>query len=336
MIIKSISDIREITEELIELREGPYRNHVTKPNIMWKKCLEMMSFIYDLSDESLQKIRLHTGFGFFIGSNWSTCYYEKQEIELGIKKLSESRYIEDYNKLTRNISEEYLCSEIDINRSLISIKYNDLFINEDVLRVQSTISNLSCLSDCNINKYLEVGGGYGGLCNQFRKLFKPRQSIIIDHPEVNFWSAVYTFINNPGCSIEIVNDNSKISNSDFVFIPTYFTNVLENEKIDLLVNENSFSEMTSDQVNYYLDTIPFELLYTNNRDKQFMNNELNSLNSLIVKKLKTAPDLSFYEKIYNKSDMHNQKYHMFASKNIELLPDFDHNNICGLTIRTEF
>ena len=131
--------------------------------------------------------------------------------------------------------------------------------------------------------------------------------------------------------IEIFN-----SNSDFVFIPTYFTNVLENEKIDLLVNENSFSEMTSDQVNYYLDTIPFELLYTNNRDKQFMNNELNSLNSLIVKKLKTAPDLSFYEKIYNKSDMHNQKYHMFASKNIELLPDFDHNNICGLTIRTEF
>lgn len=336
MVINNISDIRESVKKLINLRESSYEGHITKASKIWLKWLKMLSFATELSDESLNKIRLHTGFGFFLGSNWSTCYYEKNEIDLGVKKPLESHYITDYLKLTQHIPEKFHCSEVDINRSLISILYDNKYINEDVLRFQSTMSNLSHLNGKKINTYLEIGAGYAGLCNQVKRILNPKQSIVIDHPEVLFWSIVYTFINNPKSSIEVItNKGQSIEDSDFVFIPAFLSEVLKDETIDLLVNENSFAEMTSEQVNYYLDLFSFDILYSNNRNRQFMNFEVHDLNSIIHEKFSTFPDMSFYQNIYdNTTSTHNQKYHFFISKDSSSLPTFDPHKLCGLSIRT--
>lgn len=338
MEIKNIKDIKNTINDLIKLRNTKYKNHVTNASNLWANWLDILSFPRDLSDESLEKIRLHTGFGFFLGSNWSTCYYEKNEIELGIKSIYKSKYILDYLKLTKNIPNKYHCSEIDINRDLISIKYNNIYINEDVLRFQSTISNLTFLEEKEINIYLEIGAGYGGFCNQFVKHFNPKQTIIIDHPEVLFWSLTYTLINNPNSKIKIITiDDSTIDDSDFIFVPAFLTDVLKDIKIDLIVNENSFCEMTEEQIKYYLNTLSFDLLYSNNRNRQFMNFEVNDLNTILLDKLYSSPNISFYENLYkDEISKHNLKYHFFLSSKFENLPNIINDNLNGLSIRKEF
>ena len=338
MEIKSIEDIKYYISELIKIRDKKYKNHITNSSQIWSKWLEILNFSRDLSTESLDKIRLHTGFGFFLGSNWSTCYYEKNEIELGIKDIDNSKYIQNYTKLTANTPKEFHCSEIDKNRDLISIKYQNKFINEDVLRFQSTLSNLVCLKDKKIKTYLEIGAGYGGFCNQFVKHFNPKQAIIIDHPEVLFWSMTYTFINNPNKKIKVLADEDQnIDDSDFIFVPTFLTDSLKNYKIDFIVNENSFCEMTEEQINYYLTTLNFDLLYSNNRNRQFMNFEVNDLNKILIKKFKTSPELSFYDNIYKEEkSTHNLKYHFFMSKDSNMLPSFNPKELNGLSIREKF
>lgn len=336
MLVTSIDDIRVSIKEIINLRDTEYSNHVTKASNLWAPWLDMLSFVTELSDKSLEKIRLHTGFGFFLGSNWSTCYYEKNEIELGIKNIFGSKYIADYLELTRSVDQQFHCSEIDKNKSLISILFEEKYINEDVLRFQSTISNLSNLKNKKIKRCLEIGAGYGGLCNQFKKIFQPDQSIVIDHPEVLFWSIVYTFINNPDCSIEIITDStSTISDSDFIFIPAFLTDVIKDYEVDLLINENSFCEMTDRQIQYYLDTLSFKLLYSNNRNRQFMNLEASDLNTILQKNFHTMPALSFYQNKYeNYESRNNLKYHFFASRNSGNLPVLNTQEICGLSVRT--
>jgi len=338
MIVKDINDIKEVIKDLIQIRNASYSDHVTKPSKIWSQWLSMLSFVTELSEDSLEKIRLHTGFGFFLGSNWSTCYYEKNEIEIGLKNSGDSKYINDYIQLTKGIPEKFHCSEIDKNRELISIQYNGKYINEDVLRFQSTISNLSNLKERKIKRYLEIGAGYGGLCNQFSKIFRPEQSIVIDHPEVLFWSAVYTFVNNPTASIEIVtSEDTIISESDFVFVPAFLTDVLKDEKVDLLVNENSFCEMMEEQVEYYLKTLSYGLLYSNNRNRQFMNFEIANLNDILLSSFNTTPSSSFYKTIYNAhTSEHNLKYCFFAAKDTMLLPSIIPEKLCGLSVRESF
>ncbi|RXJ66618.1 hypothetical protein CRV08_12375 [Halarcobacter ebronensis] len=338
MEIKSIEDIKLYINELIELREKKYKTHITNASKIWSKWLEILSFPRDLTNESLDKIRLHTGFGFFLGSNWSTCYYEKNELELGIKEIKDSKYIQDYEKLTKSTPKEFYCSEIDKNRDLISIKYKDKYINEDVLRFQSTLSNLVCLKDKQINTYLEIGAGYGGFSNQFFKHFNPKQTIIIDHPEVLFWSMTYTFINNPDKKISLITEKDQIINdSDFLFVPAFLTDCLINHKIDFVINENSFCEMTKEQIDYYLTTLNFDLLYSNNRNRQFMNFEVDSLNEILLNKFKSIPETSFYDNFYKKEkNKHNLKYHFFISSNPDMLPSFNPKELNGLSVREKF
>ncbi len=71
------------------------------------------------------------------------------------------------------------------------------------------------------------------------------------------------------------------------------TDCLINHKIDFVINENSFCEMTKDQIDYYLTTLNFDLLYSNNRNRQFMNFEVDNLNEILLNKFKSVPEISF-------------------------------------------
>jgi hypothetical protein len=297
----------------------------------------MLSFIFDLSEDSLQKIRLHTGFGFFLGSNWSSVYYEKNEIELGICTFEKSKTINDYINLTKNVEKKFWCSEIDKNKDLISIKYNGYFINEDILRVQSTISNLAQIEKFDFNKVIEIGAGYGLLSNQINRVFNCNQVVIVDHPEILYWNAIYTFLNDPKAKIQIISEiNEEISECDYVFVPSFLAEkVLVESEFDLLVNENSFCEMTSDQIYHYLSVVKAKLLYSNNRNCQFMNSQLQDLNRLLKSKYSLFPKFNFYSKKYkNLESKHNAKYIFFASEQSINLPNFDPNILNGLTVRT--
>ena len=62
-----MSNIKNKISKLVKLRDGSKSSlyNIYKPSKFWKKEIDWLSYIYDLSEKSLKKIRLHVGFGFF-------------------------------------------------------------------------------------------------------------------------------------------------------------------------------------------------------------------------------------------------------------------------------
>lgn len=333
----NLLEIRESIITLIKLRNTQYVNNATHPSGLWKDFIQKLSFVFDFSERSLNDIRLHTGFGFYLGSSWSTCYYESQEILMGLKDIESSKYINDYKKLTDGIPVDYHCSELDHNRDIISINYNEKYITEDVLRAQSAVSNLFQIKDL-FSSCMEIGAGYGSLANQILKLFPIKKYFIVDHPEILYWSIIWTGLVCPEKKIMLFNgkNNDKLDKAEVIFVPPFLMDQLTID-VDLAINENSFCEMTQEQVDFYLDNknIKFKILYSNNRDRQFMNNELHSLNSELSKRYILKPSKDFYDKKYQKENSkRNCKYIYFCSTN-NLLEMVNPSKLCGLSIRKE-
>jgi putative sugar O-methyltransferase len=333
----NIIGIKKEILDLIRLRDTKFSQHITSPSKFWRGQIEKLSFIFDFSEISLKDIRLHTGFGFFIGSSWTTCYYEAQEILRGLKDIESSKYLKDYKNLTENLPIKFHCSELDHNKEWISLPYKGKYITEDVLRAQSTVSNLFQIRNL-FSSCMEIGAGYGSLANHLLRLFQIKKYFITDHPEILYWSILWTSFVSPDKKILLFNGNNvdKCKDADVIFIPPFLMDTFEVD-VDLVINENSFCEMTQEQVEYYLDNknINFKLLYSNNRDRQFMNNELHSLNSILSSRYILTPSLDFYNEKYNKEhNKHNCKHIYFCSKNISL-ETVEPSKLCGLSIRKE-
>ena len=235
----------------------------------------------------------------------------------------------------RNIGEKYRLTELDPNRNEIGINYNKKFITEDILRTQTTITNLLQIQP--FASCLEIGGGYGALANQLIRLFDINKYYIIDYPEILFWVSVWSKIVNPDKKIIIYDgqNKQKLEKYDLILVPNFLFKKLD-FNVDLLINENSFCEMNKEQVMDYLNSskINSELIYSNNRSKQFMNDSSFDLNKILMSKYRLIPTIDYYNNYYSQSpSMHNNKYIFFGSLKRELNINF--KNIKGLTVRTE-
>jgi hypothetical protein len=155
-----------------------------------------------------------------------------------------------------------------------------------------------------------------------------------------FFVAIWSRVVNPKLKIAIYDGNNKsdLDNAELVLVPNF---LYKNIQIagDLLINENSFCEMSQDQVLDYLEAknLNFKYMYSNNRDRQFMNRDLpEGLNSLLERYFKLSPSINEYQNYYINSSLKNkwnEKNIFYASRN-ELL-NIDINLINGLSIRTE-
>lgn len=330
-------DLRTIIAELIRLREREYAHSLSMPSGLWKDWLQKLAYIRELGEESLQNIRLHVGMGFFIGANWSTVYYEAGEIKMGLKRAEDSRFIADYVRLTTGLDEKLKITERDPLREQIAIPFQGKFITEDVLRVQTTIANLRhmpAFASC-----VEIGGGYGALAHQILHAYDVKKYTIIDYPEILFYVAAWSKIINPDLRIAVFDgsNHAEIAQAQLALIPNFLHHKISIEA-DLLINENSFCEMSSAQVEEYLnaETLSYKYLYSNNRDRQFMNRDLPSLNTLLAKRFMLSPTPEEYTEYYKATPPEkrwNIKYIFFGSTKEQL--HISANKLLGLTIRTE-
>jgi hypothetical protein len=164
------------------------------------------------------------------------------------------------------------------------------FLNQDVLRTQVDISNLYNFGILqNVSSIVEVGGGYGHLAVAIKTMLPNIKYTILDltlqNSLQNRWiNHIAEFQNNPGLhSIDLVNVET---NSDLQL------------DCDLIINVNSFCEMKESVVRSYIDgkRIRYDLLYSNNREKQFMNNSLSvPLSQIYSEYFSFTPKLSEYE-----------------------------------------
>jgi hypothetical protein len=332
-----IQHVKTVIADLIALRDAKYADSFSCPSDLWKKWLQKLTFIMDLSERDLHYIRLHMGMGFFLGAPWSTVHFEANEVALKLKKPEESRYVQDYLRLTEGLEDRLKITELDPVRDEIAIAYNGKYITEDVLRAQSTISNLRLVP--RFKSCTEIGAGYGALANQILRAYDIEQYYVIDYPEILFYVATWARIANPNRKMVIFNgkNHAEIEMGDIILVPNFLQPEIEIQT-DLLVNENSFCEMTEEQVGGYLDStqLRFKYLYSNNRDRQFMNRQLKGLNAMLNDRFPLSPSVEDYKSFYTgvpADQRWNLKYIFLASRTEPA--ELDIAKLHGLTIRTK-
>jgi len=274
-----------------------------RPSSFWVDANKYLTFIMDLSAENLQNIRLHTGFttgaSWFVHAHKTYRFLEKDEEKETIP------LIQAYKYYTEGIPEHYWTDEPVTTSILeaIGVRYKDRLVSDDLLRYQSSITNLynmgvfSFLTSLNSKPVIcEIGGGYGGFAHQFHNMLKKQHTyIIIDLPEILFWSATYFMINNPKSSIYIYNSldfsddffKEVIYKYDMVFLPNYRSNSLYKIRdFNLIINMLSFQEMNEMQIREY-GKIGYEKLngfiYSDNFRRHWLNKDLDKSVSSILR-----------------------------------------------------
>jgi hypothetical protein len=136
---------------------------------------------------------------------------------------------------------------------------------------------------------VEIGSGWGGFAYQFKTLFPGTSYVLVDLPELFVFSAVYLMSAFPGARVAFWDDEQPLdpdtlAEHDFVFVPHTSLAAIPAAQIELALNMVSFQEMTTEQVQSYVDRL-FALgcpaLYSLNRDRSPYNRELTNVREII-------------------------------------------------------
>ncbi|WP_172656496.1 putative sugar O-methyltransferase [Catenovulum maritimum] len=289
-------EIHKLIKIMIAERELKFVDTLFYPSEVWLDAIKHLNFVFDLSEESLDYIRMHTGF--ITGVAWFQHAHQPYRQWNSERLKNELPLIQRYEELTNGLPEKYAIEE-PCNKSAINnlgVRYNNKLISNDVLRYQRCITNLY---NSNVFEHLEneishpvtveIGAGYGGVAHQIASAILNKGTyIIVDLPEILFWSINFIRINNPDKKLWIYDAESfdldefkrSYKNYDYIFIPNYMSEILKVlESVDLYVNLLSFQEMSQQQVAFYLDLIQRNLngvFYSENFSKHWMNTELTS------------------------------------------------------------
>lgn len=284
------------------------------PSALWEG-FKVFRYLLDLSPENLRSIRYHSipFCGPLPGAD--SLIHVRREQEYTEREVRSLQYLE----ATEGVPEEFWISEPDAARfnGLLGKRYRGRVINGSMIRYQFCVSNLyhvgalqSVLGASERQIVVEVGGGYGGLAHSLGLILKEKCTYcIIDFPEILLISGIFLALTNPNKSIYIYDSESftpefvreGIKRFDFVLIPHFALSKLEAiEDIALLINMTSFQEMTTRQVNEYLEfgnSHCSGYLYSDNADRHSENTELESLSDLLSNYFQLFPSPMFYDKV---------------------------------------
>ena len=292
---KSRAKIKDIKSRIIAMlkeRRSLERQDETlvSPSNYWSDFCSYFDYLLDLSEESFEKIRLHTYH--LTGDNYQAYYFGDAETFMKTNGL---------NRFTKDLPSAYVLNEPEGG---IGFRLgNGRFVSLDILRYQRAVSTLyrhGILSELAGNNrprrlVLEIGAGYGGLAHHLSNICQNITYIIVDLPETLLFAATYLALHNPEKKIYVYGPDDhvkaiqqgEIESYDFVFIPNYKLESLLHLRYDLVLNLASFQEMRTAQVEANLEFIRktcVGVLYSFNRDHQPRNKELSSLSGLLSQK----------------------------------------------------
>lgn len=234
-----LDSIRERVGHMLQQASALPADSLFRPSKLWARYFEELSHVQRLSDAELQDIRQHSGL--ITGG-------PDQHVRLPI-------LAELYDRLTEGIPSRYRCSE-PVNTAKMRdrcLPHRGAMLTRDMLAYQSTISNFWNLGIFDRLPHspviLEIGGGYGGLAHQLHNIVGGTY-VIVDLPDMLFWSATFLTIQNPHRRIHVGSGTPKcLSDYDFILLPAW---ELENVgPIYIAINQISLQEMRADQIDYY-------------------------------------------------------------------------------------
>jgi hypothetical protein len=309
------------------------------PGGIWAGVLHLFDYIINLTPENYLNIRFHAGY--VTGSNALEYYHL-------YPPLNPERYAGNsgYIFYTQDIPQDYWVGEPPTPNihGPMGVNYRGKTINYDICRYQSCIANLystgvlkSLGSSKKRNLVLEIGGGYGGLAHHLGNILIGNSTyIVMDLPEMLLFSGGFLIVNNPKKRIYIYDKKtltsefltSGIYKYDYVLLPNYILKKLYRLKeINLMLNMQSFQEMTKEQVEEYLKFGKSKLsgyMYSDNIDKHPANKELGqeTITTLASKYFDLFPEPELYGKVFGKDKPWLYKCYIGTPKGKDItLPD---------------
>lgn len=138
------------------------------------------------------------------------------------------------------------------------VDYNDLFLVNFSSQIKGFVPRKAC------PVIVEIGAGYGGLAVKLKKLFPDATVVLFDLPEVNAIQHHYIKRNFNDSEIlhfsEFKSDTEQLNKEtlqkyDFVILPGWCIENLEEQVVDVFVNTRSMMEMDFSIIEYYFSNI---------------------------------------------------------------------------------
>tara|TARA_B100000989_G_scaffold87695_1_gene63238 strand:- start:37354 stop:38499 length:1146 start_codon:yes stop_codon:yes gene_type:complete len=268
---KNIPILKDSLRLTLEERNDIKMDELFYPSKIWREAIEPFNFLQYLPEKELKNIRMHTMP--ISGSTILDVAYHPKRESTDEDKLNTFWEASQYKNLTENLPEKYCLTEPVPNKftEKLSLPFKKKLITNDLIRYQKFITNLynlgifKNLENKSKKILIEIGSGYGGLLYHIRKILGDNTAcILVDLPEMIFWSGIYITINNPDAKIFIYNPKihkkkltiEEIGSYDFLLIPNYkLVELVGDINFDFAFNQFSFQEMTENQINFYCDYI---------------------------------------------------------------------------------
>ncbi len=270
-----IKKIKSWVVEMIQERAlRQIQDNKVLPSEYWSNFCNYFGYMLGLSEEYYGQLRLHTYH--LDGDNYQSFYFGD---------VRYYRMATSYDKLVSVIPSKYRLSAPKILGEF-GYDLGGCTVNNTIVRLQRTINTLyleGVLPNLEATKerqfLLEVGGGYGCLAYQLKRILDNTTYFVVDLPETLLFSASYLSLALPDKRIYLYDSSfpkllsAELSDYDFILLPNYALSYLTGIKFDLALNIASFQEMTRDQLIEYLDFIRAHsrLLYSMNQPVQDKN-----------------------------------------------------------------
>lgn len=254
------------------------------PSAYWREELSGFDYMFDASPLIIEKLRHH-------------CYHitglKVYDYRSG-KDKAEERLREKLGRLLEIGTEELFVPEPPLLGGF-GFRHGDGLFNVDTLKFyEATIALqrggvLGELRDARQRPVIwEIGAGWGGMAYTLKTLCPNATYVITDLPELFVFSAVYLQAAFPDATIAFHGDapleELLDGGVDFIFSPHTALAELTLPRVDLAVNMVSFQEMTSAQVEGYVEhahAVGARYLYSLNRDRSYYNRELSNVSEIV-------------------------------------------------------
>jgi hypothetical protein len=275
---------QRVREEVLSMKE---RQHASSddgatPSTYWQDELRSLDYLFDAPPFVVAKLRQHS---YHITGIWAYHYRAG-------KAAARQRHIEQLEAL-----HELGCRELFVPESRIlggfGFETESGLVNADTLKFYEALIALKKAEvletlEGHEKTVVEIGGGWGGFAYQVKTLFPDVRYVIVDLPELFLYSAVYLITAFPEAKVafwqEADSDLQEIVAANFIFASNTDYESLPLARVDLAANMVSFQEMTTRQVENYIEWL-YELgvraLYSLNRDRGAYNPELTSVREVL-------------------------------------------------------
>jgi hypothetical protein len=315
-----------VRDRVLEMRSQVDAAPDYKPSAYWAEELANFEYMLDASPLIIDKLRHHS---YHITGLHVHDYRSGRGRKAG-------RYADKLHALLAQGKPELFVREPDalggfgfqIDNHLVNLdtmKFFEVFIALDKGAVLDEFRD-----DGERKLVWEVGAGWGGFPYQFKTLCPNTTYLISDFPELFLFSATYLMTLFPGAKVRFWGEEpadrifANWRDYDFIFTPNTALSDLTPDRLDLAVNMVSFQEMTTAQVTSYVaksHQLGARFIYSLNRDKSAMNDELDSV-TRIISEYYWPRDVSIlkvtYQKMLDEPLGKNEYKHVIGWKRVRI------------------